>query len=139
MRRWQIYFFSTLIILALAHPCFSADGYKYGKMWLKWSKDTRLTWVWGFIHGQSTILEEINSNQTVKRTFKCVISESNAEVISEIMVNLYENASNTYISWKYMTYVAQMKLKGISGKEVESQLQLLRQYADYIRTKLQKK
>jgi hypothetical protein len=30
-------------------------------------------------------------------------------------------------------------LRGISGKEIESQLQLLRQYADYERTKLQQK
>lgn len=139
MRKWQISFGFSLIILALTCTCFSADGYNYGKMWLKWSEDTRLTWVWGFTEGQSTILEEINVNQKVKRTFKFDVSGSDAGVISDIMVGLYGDASNTYIPWRYMTYVAQMKLKGSSGKEVESELQLLRQYADYERSKLQKK
>lgn len=139
MRKWQICLFSTLIIFAISHTCLSADGLNYGRMWLEWSKDARLMWTWGFTEGQSTILEEINSNQAVKQKFKFEISKSDADVISEIMSNLYEDAENSYIPWKYMTYVAKLKLRGIREKEIESQLQLLRQYADYERIKLQQK
>jgi hypothetical protein len=37
-----------------------------------------------------------------------------------------------------MTYIAKMKLKGKSVADIEAQLALLREYADYLRTEKQK-
>lgn len=49
------------------------------------------------------------------------------------MTQYYSDAANNYIPWKYMAYVAKLKLKGKSHKEIESELEFLRKYADWVR------
>jgi hypothetical protein len=79
------------------------------------------------------ILEELKIKST--KNLKHLILNKDAFVISKIMTQYYNNASNTYIPWKYMTYIAKMKLEGKSAQIIEKELEELREYAAFLRSK----
>ena len=110
-----------------------ADEYNPGKSWLCMSEGSRLDWVWGFSQGQELILEELEIKS--HSNLKYIISLQDADVISDIMTQYYNDSSNTYIPWKYMTYIAKMKLEGKPAVKIAEQLELLRRYAAYERKK----
>jgi hypothetical protein len=122
------------IICWLATEGLAGEAFNYGNAWMKNTKDDRLSWVWDFTNGQEVILEEVKP----KKTLKYDITDMEAPVISEVMTEYYKDPGNSYIPWKYMTYIAKMKLKGKSAADIEAQLALLRQYSDYLRTESQK-
>jgi len=122
------------LIFCFATAALSEEAYNYGKGWNNISKEARLYWVWGFITGQATLLEEFKT----KKTMKYDISDMDASVVSDIMTDYYNDPGNSYIPWQYMTYIAKMKLKGKKTAEIETELSLLREYSDYLRTEKQK-
>lgn len=113
------------------------DEYNPGKMWSNWSEATRVNWVWGFSTGQELLLEELENKSSIN--LKYVIQVKDADTISEIMTQYYQDPSNTYIPWKYMTHIAKMKLEGRKNKDIQDELESLRQYANYMRNKAKSK
>lgn len=121
-----------LILILLPTICFAKD-FNFGEVWLKCSKDDRLVWAWGFTNGQELILEEMKVKS--KDNLKYLMLVKDAQVISKIMTQYYNDASNTYTPWKYMTYIAKMKLEGKSAQRIEKELESFREYATYLRSK----
>lgn len=124
---------AAYIIFGITSVGLAAEAYNSGKGWMNLSKDAKLYWVWGFASGQEVLLEEAKT----KRTMKYDITDLEAPVICEIMTEYYKDPGNSYIPWKYMPYIAKMKLKGKSTADIETELALLREYSDYERRKLQ--
>jgi hypothetical protein len=127
-----------LIVLCTTAILFSAvnlrgEEYNPGKSWLNWSEGEHLIWLWGFTKGQELILEELQIKST--KNLKYFISFDDAEAISKIMSQYYKDVANTYIPWKYIATVAKKKLEGVPAAKIEVELELLRQYAAYERSK----
>lgn len=133
MRKSRYFIFLFVICFGLLLPIesFPEDGFNYGRTWNSWNKHLRINWVWGFTLGQEIIFEELGTKEMEK--YKYYVSSSDVDVISDIMTQYYSDAANTHIPWKYMAYVAKMKLKGKSHEEIEKQLEFFREYADWLR------
>jgi len=133
MKKSGYFIFAFLICfgLLLLNEAFSQDDFDYGKMWNSWSEGMRINWVWGFTLGQDVIFEELQIKD--KEKFRYYVSPLDAQVITGIMTQFYADTANNYIPWKYMAYIAKMKLNGIAQKEIERELELLRRYADWLR------
>jgi len=125
--------FLALSFILIANFQLRANEYNPGESWLRISEGARLDWVWGFSQGQELILEELQIKSYSH--LKYFIPLDNADVISKIMTQYYNDSSNTYIPWKYMSYIAKMKLEGKPAVKIAEQLELLRQYATYERKK----
>lgn len=143
-KRWQLKkdgdiamkkLLSALCITAILFSGTALFGGEYnpGKAWLEMSETGRLVWVWGFTKGQELTLEELQIKSTNNLNY--LILYKDAEAISKIMSQDYNDAANTYIPWKYMTFIAKMKLEGNPVEKIGEQLELLRQYAAYEREK----
>ena len=134
MNKWM----STLFIAAILLSATTSFGQEYnpGKSWLSWSHESRFNFVWGFTEGQALILEELKMKST--KNLKWAISDNDVPAITEIMSQFYNDPANTYIPWKYMAFVAKMKLEGQPSTKIEEQLEMLRQYAMYERGKKKK-
>jgi len=126
-------FLAACIIFGITGVGLAAETYNSGKIWMNLSKEAKLYWVWGFANGQEVLLEEAKT----KKAMKYDITDLEAPVICEVMTEYYKDPGNSYIPWKYMTYIAKMKLKGKSIADIETELSLLREYSDYERKKLQ--
>ena len=109
-----------------------ADDFNYGEEWLKMSKGGRLMWVWGYTAGQTRILSELKIKSTKNLKFRILFED--ASIILKIMSQYYNDAANTYIPWCYMTYIANMKLKGRSAQEIGKEFEDLRKYAEILRS-----
>ena len=125
--------FGFFVLCLLPTASFSGESFIFGKVWVSITKDSRVNWVWGFAQGQEVILEELEIKD--KSNLKYFIPVNDADVISEIMTQYYDDFANCYIPWKYMASVAKMKLQGKSQKVIEKELERLRQYADWARPK----
>lgn len=122
------------LLFGITNIGFAAEAYNPGKSWMNISNDAKLYWVWGFTTGQEVLIEEFKT----KKTLEYDITDMEAPVVCEVMTEYYKDPGNSYIPWKYMTYVAKMKLKGKSAADIETRLTLLREYSDYERQKLKK-
>jgi hypothetical protein len=123
-----------ICILAIAFQTtltLADNDFNYGKEWHQFDNGGRLAWVWGFYEGQRIILEDLEIKDDSKT--KYIISRKDIDIIRNIMTQYYNDSANTYIPWKYMTYVAKMKLTGKSKNDIEKELEMLRAYADWLR------
>jgi len=127
----------SCIIYLFAVESLAGEAFNFGKVWMKNTEANRLMWTWGFIDGQKDILEEVKEEVKLKKTLKYDITDMEATVVSEVMTEYYKDPGNSYIPWQYMTNIVKMKLKGKSTADIEAELELLRQYSDYRKTKLQ--
>jgi hypothetical protein len=133
MKKLCCFIFAFVICFGflLFDESFSEDDFNYGKMWNSWNEGMRLNWVWGFSLGQDVIFEELQIKD--KEKLRYYISPLDAEVITGIMTKFYADAANSFIPWKYLAYIAKMKLNGVGQTEIEKELELLRRYADWLR------
>jgi hypothetical protein len=129
---------STLCIAAILFTAINSFGQEFipGKMWLDCQYASRFYFVWGLTEGQALILEELKMKST--KNLKWVISSDDVPAITDIISQFYNDSANTYIPWKYMAFVAKMKLEGQNSTKIEEQLEMLRQYAMYERGKKKK-
>lgn len=135
MRKIMLSLFATVIFFTFINGSMG-DEFTFGKLWLNMSSNSRVNWVWGVAAGQELILEELQMKSTAH--LKYLISVNESDVIAEIITNYYNDSANTYIPWKYMTFIANMKLKGESATKIEKELESLRKYATYLREQRQK-
>ncbi len=73
---------------AIAHSHFD-----YGRVWQEWEDGDRVTWLWGAAEGQSLIIEELPESVEQLETR---LPADSADMIADIMTQLYEDAANTY-------------------------------------------
>ena len=96
-----------------------------GRQWLKMTESERLFWVWGFTEGQQLILSELEIKVRVHLRFLILLKDANA--ISKIMSQYYNDPANTYITWQFMAIIAKTKLEGKPMAIIEEALELSRQ------------
>jgi hypothetical protein len=126
-------------IVAIALLAFAWSGvlvgqeYNPGRSWSDFTFEKRLFWVWGASKGQELIFEELKIEND--NSYENAISMDDAESVSRIMTDLYNDPANTFIPWKYMMITAKLKLQGAPATRINERLELLRNYAAYERSK----
>lgn len=130
-------YLAVLLCLAIPQAILAADAasdHNFSASWLRLGRPSRVFWLYGAAVGQQLLLEELPTSKD--KALQNRLPADKADVLSDIMVQLYNDPENSYIPWKYMAVVANMKINGHPEAAIRARLELLRQYAAHELSKL---
>jgi hypothetical protein len=127
--RLLILLVATTLGVSQSYAGDSARTHNAAASWSRMTYDARVTWLWGAAEGQGLILEELHVDPN--KALENRLPFDKADVLANVMSNLYGDPANAYIPWKYLAVVANAKLNGGAEKDISHRLELLREYAAY--------
>jgi hypothetical protein len=125
MMKWLV---SALAAILLVSPTGAHSSqiphelFNYGRQWNVWSDTARLTYLEGFVDGQSSTYATVEADLPASRreaikiqTFTFYASSS----LRDVMTSIYSDPANTYIRYDSVLYLSRDKL---NGKDIEPML-----------------
>ncbi len=124
-------------------PAFSEDMLDYGAIWKAWGVAGQTAYLWGFVDGSGgamyNVMDEISSSESrglkIPKKFYDNIRIKTATLFDDkklrnVMTNLYNDPSNSYIWFQDMVYIARDSLNGndISGALLRARKQAIANY-----------